>query len=75
MTAGELKFGDNFYFTAWPDQVFTFVGLWQDENSSKKAAKCVPTGKLYPKFFSLKREVVKVTFQSLKNNNNANATN
>ena len=66
MRLDELSYGDSFYFPAWPDQIFTYLGT-AFNRQTKLVGKCAPSGKLYPKYFSLGKTVVKVHLNHPKN--------
>lgn len=59
MTLSELTTGSSFYFPEWPEQIFIYAGNATNKQQ-QQVAKCVPCGKLYPKYFSLKKEMIRV---------------
>lgn len=59
MTVADLQYGQRFYFPEYPGQYFIYMGM---EEVKKKTGKCVPSGKIYPKYISLAKEVITVKF-------------
>lgn len=63
MIVSELKKGDSFYFTGWPAEHFIFIGI----HFKHKRAMCVPAGRLYCKYFSTQKQVIKINYGTATN--------
>jgi hypothetical protein len=60
MTTGDLKKGDSFYFIDYPRSIFLLININKNKSGTPKKAKIIPSGRLYPVYTSLKKEVRKV---------------